>query len=144
MNDSSEKTAPKSTPIKNKKSAGARKIRVLLVEDDALVRMVGANLLSNHGCEVDIAETGEKALKLAEKNVYDLVLMDLGLPGIDGFETTKALRATKHIMPIIALTAHGDDEHRRQCTEAGMNELVSKANFTDEVETILKTWCHSA
>jgi PAS domain S-box-containing protein len=118
----------------------ANLVYVLLVEDDGLIQMVSSSVLSSHGCKVDIAATGEQALELAGKNDYDLIFMDLGLPGIDGCEAARKLRAMEISVPIAALTAHGDDEHRAECMNAGINIFINKVNFKDELPSILKEW----
>ena len=82
-------------------------------------------------CDVDSAETGEAAIELAEKNQYDLILMDIGLPGINGIEATRKIRLSekenqRDLTPIIAVTGNADQSQRALCMEAGMNNVIVK------------------
>ena len=108
---------------------------ILLVEDGEIVQMAACSLLESLNCFVDVAETGEQALKLCEKNHYDLIFMDIGLPGMDGFEATKQIRqlATKRETAIVALTAHAEDEINQQSQEAGINTICSKPLVREKI-----------
>ena len=108
---------------------GKVKHKVLMVEDLKIAQKVAKLILSNDlGCAVDIAETGAQALELANKNSYDLIFMDLGLPDIDGLTVTETIRKNDYqpTVPIIALTAHGGDDCKTRCMEVGMNDFVVK------------------
>lgn len=102
--------------------------RILLVEDDAVNREVALELLADAGLHADIAEDGEMAVAKAAANAYDLILMDMQMPGMDGLQATVAIRAmTQHReTPILAMTANAFDEDRRACAKAGMNDFVTK------------------
>ncbi|HEX6364468.1 MAG TPA: ATP-binding protein, partial [Albitalea sp.] len=105
--------------------AGAR---VLLVEDNPVNREVAIELMLSCGLAVDLATTGPLAIEKAAERDYDLVLMDVQMPGMDGLEATRHIRALpgRGQVPIVALTAHSFGEHRAACIEAGMNDYVSK------------------
>jgi signal transduction histidine kinase/CheY-like chemotaxis protein len=102
--------------------------RILLAEDNNYNQALARIILQRAGYEVDIAPDGEAAFDMAQHGRYQLVLMDVHMPKLDGFEATRALRQRPSLanLPIIALTAHGDDEFRAQAQLAGMNDYVVK------------------
>jgi signal transduction histidine kinase/CheY-like chemotaxis protein len=99
---------------------------VLLVEDNEVNREVVAEMLRRLGQNVTVAEDGERALQLLADNRFDLVFMDMQLPGIDGLEATRRFRADGGKTPVVALTAHTSREDRDRCLEAGMNSVIIK------------------
>lgn len=101
---------------------------ILLVEDDLINQEVARTLLVDAGLRVDIAGDGKQAVDKVGANNYDLVLMDLQMPVMDGLEATKLIRQmpNKKSLPILALTANIFEEYRRKCAEAGMNDFVGK------------------
>ena len=100
--------------------------RVLLVEDNPVNAMLAQVLLQREGCDVERAPSGEDALEILKRSAFDLVLMDLGLPGLDGISTTRMIRASGNKTPIIALTANAYEEDRRACLNVGMNDFLTK------------------
>jgi two-component system sensor histidine kinase/response regulator len=105
--------------------AGAR---LLLAEDNAINREVALELLHGAGLEVDTAEDGEQAVAMARGKRYDLVLMDVQMPRMDGLAAARAMRASPGLehLPILAMTANAFDDDRRACEAAGMNDFVAK------------------
>ena len=105
-------------------------LRVLLVEDNKLNQVLAKTALSNWHWEVDVAENGLIALQKLAENDFDLVLMDIQLPEMDGYEATRRIRADftgeKRFIPIIALTAHAMASEEKKCYVAGMNGYISK------------------
>jgi PAS domain S-box-containing protein len=104
--------------------------RILLVEDNSLNQMVAEKFLEVMGLEIDIAENGAEAVKkLREKN-YDLVLMDIQMPVMDGYEATRNIRnefsGTKKNIPILAMTAHAFQGEEVKCRQVGMNDYIAK------------------
>lgn len=102
--------------------------RILLVEDTRLIQTAMAYILSEHfGYFVEVASSGEEALALFPRG-YDLIIMDIGLPGIDGIETTKQFRSNhpEHVTPVVAHTTRGDHEVKINCSAAGMASFVEK------------------
>lgn len=105
--------------------------RILLVEDDPANRIVTLRTLAKSGYEVDIAEDGFQALERTSNHTYDLILMDLQMPGMTGFVVTERIRelaakAGRARVPIVALTARTVPGTRRRCLEAGMDECLIK------------------
>ena len=118
-----------------------QKSRVLIVEDHAPTSMVVKNMLNGFGCDVDIAKDGQTAIDFFKNNNYALILMDIGLPDINGYEVSKQIRIREmpfeHKVPIVALTAHLSKEERQQCLEASMNAVFTKPLFKDKIIDIL-------
>lgn len=104
--------------------------RLLLVEDHAVNAQIAKAMLATLGLQCDLAENGETALQRAGEYRYDLILMDCHLPGMDGLETTRRLRANaslaSHCSPVVALTANALSGDRERCLEAGMNDYLTK------------------
>lgn len=102
--------------------------QVLLVEDDLINQEVAKTLLTEAGLRVDVAGDGMQAVDRIKNNEYDIVLMDIQMPVLDGIEATKLIRQIpgKQSLPILALTANIFEEYRQRCTEAGMNDFVGK------------------
>jgi PAS domain S-box-containing protein len=102
-------------------------VRILLVEDNEFNRLVACNTLGRFKCQVTQAENGQVAIGLLEKNKFDLVLMDLQMPVMDGFETTRTIREKLGLeLPIIALTANAFKSELERCVKIGMNDYVTK------------------
>ncbi len=102
--------------------------KILLVEDNELNRDMLSRRLTRRGYTVVVAEDGEQALEMARSERPDLVLMDMSLPGIDGWEATRRLRADPGIagIRVIALTAHAMAGDRERALEAGCNDYDTK------------------
>lgn len=100
-------------------------------------------ILKKLGYTVAVADNGEEALTALEKNTYDLVIMDIQMPKIDGLEATKAIRKreqqTGQHLPIIAMTAHAIKGDRERCLSAGMDEYISKPIHIEELQAVLST-----
>jgi PAS domain S-box-containing protein len=102
---------------------------VLVAEDNAVNRTVAVNMLAKLGYRADVAPDGYSALEALEENVYDAVLMDCQMPGLDGYEVTRELRRREgggRHLPVIALTAHAMRSDRERCFAAGMDDYLSK------------------
>ena len=110
----------------------ARVTRVLVVDDEAPIRRALAANLKARGYEVDAAETGEQALDLAARHHPDVVLLDLGLPGIDGLEVIDGLRGWTHV-PIVVLSARGAERDKVAALDAGADDYVAKPFGMDEL-----------
>ena len=115
---------------KNLHPRSAYGLRILVAEDNLNNQHVALSLLSKQGHSVVIVENGREALKALEREAFDLILMDIQMPDMDGFEATERIRAresgTNTRIPIIAMTAHAMTGDREKCLAAGMNAYVSK------------------
>ncbi|MEM7110259.1 MAG: ATP-binding protein, partial [Bacteroidota bacterium] len=104
--------------------------KVLLVEDNDINRLYALNILKKWHCQIDQAENGYTALEKLKANDYDIILMDVQMPIMDGYEATKAIRKAfadeKSKIPIIALTANAIKGDNEKCLEMGMNDYLSK------------------
>jgi CheY-like chemotaxis protein len=117
------------------------KPRLLVAEDSPIIQKLLAHMLRHNGFDFDTATNGEEALALWARGSYDLILMDVQMPAMNGFETTRAIRSLEeehggHV-PIIALTAHAYPADREKCLGAGMDAYVAKPiNFSQLFTTI--------
>ena len=108
-----------------------RKIRILLAEDNMINQQVAMNILEKFGYRADAVADGQEAVKALEMIPYDLVLMDVQMPEMDGFEATAKIRNSNsvvinHDVPIIAMTAHAMKGDRERCFKVGMNDYLTK------------------
>ncbi|WP_174299254.1 response regulator [Caulobacter sp. S45] len=101
-------------------------LRVLLAEDNPVNALLARALLNRAGCMVDRAAAGEEAVSAALARPYDLILMDMRMPGMSGLDAARALRAAGCTTPVVALTANAFDDDRRACLEAGMDDFLTK------------------
>lgn len=117
---------------------------VLLVEDEVINQKVMIYILKKAGYKSALAVNGEKALEILEQGSYDLVLMDIQMPVMDGFTTTRRIRENevntgRHI-PIVAMTAHALKGYREKCLEAGMDDYITKPINRDAVLEKIRDW----
>jgi signal transduction histidine kinase/CheY-like chemotaxis protein/HPt (histidine-containing phosphotransfer) domain-containing protein len=119
-----------------------RDSRVLLVEDNELNREVALGLLEDAHLAIDVAENGQVAVQKVAEHTYDLVLMDMQMPVMDGIAATRAIRLKPQFqtLPIIAMTANVMDSDREQCTEAGMNDHLRKPIDPEALLAALLRW----
>ncbi|MBF0627654.1 MAG: response regulator [Magnetococcales bacterium] len=122
-----------------------RRIRgasVLLVDDIALNREIARTFLEGYGVRVTVAEDGQRAVALATGESFDLVLMDVQMPGMNGLEATRAIRRLPGCarLPILAMTAHALEEDRRACLEAGMDDHLAKPLDPEHFFAKLTQW----
>jgi signal transduction histidine kinase/CheY-like chemotaxis protein len=115
--------------------------RVLIVEDNAVNKVIAARLLEKLGCRVDVAANGRKAVEMVGLQAYDAIFMDCQMPEMDGFEATQEIRRREGSSvhrPIIAMTANAMQGDRERCLDAGMDDYISKpirkADLTEALE----------
>jgi signal transduction histidine kinase/CheY-like chemotaxis protein len=118
-------------------------LRVLLAEDNPVNALLAKSILARNGCHVDAVGNGAEAVAALEAAPYDLVLMDVHMPVLDGFDATRAIRlkgGRVAATPIIALTAAAMEEDRRACKAAGMNDFITKPLDPDMLSSVLERW----
>jgi CheY-like chemotaxis protein len=120
--------------------------RVLVVEDNIVNRKVARAVLKGFGLELEEAENGELALEALRQGRYDLVLMDMHMPVLDGLETTRRIRAAEqaeggaHRLPVIAMTANVMRDAVDSCREAGMDDFLPKPFKREQIVDMLSRW----
>jgi CheY-like chemotaxis protein len=121
-------------------------LRVLLAEDNPINALLAKSLLVRNGCHVVAVGNGAEAFAALQEAPYDLVLMDVHMPVMDGFEATRAIRALGGRFletPIIALTAAAMEEDRRACKNAGMNDFITKPLDPAMLSSVLERWTNA-
>jgi CheY-like chemotaxis protein len=113
--------------------------RVLVIEDDPVTQRVDCYFLRSLGYPFDLAVTGRHALTLIDKNQYDLVLTDLGLPDVCDLDLIKQMRSLLKNVPIIVLTAHGNNQ-MQDCLQAGANDFFVKPIEFAVLQSCLNKW----
>jgi CheY-like chemotaxis protein len=118
--------------------------KILLVEDNELNQKFAIAVIRKLGYEMDIASNGLIGVQLFKENTYDLILMDIQMPEMNGIEATQAIRqleasegSGKHV-PIIAVTAFAMEQDKRNCMEAGMDDFIAKPYKPFELEQKIK------
>ncbi|BBP45470.1 hypothetical protein THMIRHAS_08430 [Thiosulfatimonas sediminis] len=137
--DKSTHNTPKNaeTVLKNLKAR-----QILLVEDNEINQQVASELLEQVNIQVSIANNGKQALKKIHDQDYDLVLMDIQMPVMDGYQATQSIRQQAQFaeLPIIAMTANAMREDQQKCHEAGMNDFIAKPIEPNELYQKLAKW----
>ena len=121
-------------------TAAAPGKRVLLVEDNPINALLARALLTREGCAIDHAVSGEEAIAAVKVGAYDLILMDMRMPGITGVEAARTLRGLGIETPIVALTANAFEDDRHACLTAGMNDFLVKPMSPDALRAMLTRW----
>ncbi len=120
-----------------------RKLKILLAEDNMINQRVALVNLHNMGHKVDVANNGKEAVELFKKNLYDIVLMDIMMPVMDGIESTRLIKiiqddqTIKKGVPIIAMTANALKGDREKFLSQGMDAYISKPFRPDELKDVL-------
>ncbi|MFZ1992344.1 MAG: response regulator [Alphaproteobacteria bacterium] len=126
---------PQSMPVEDAASKSEeplrklRPMRILLAEDNQVNALLATALLTRNGHRVDPVSNGEEAIDAIERADYDIILMDVHMPGMDGLEATRRIRALagpRAKTPIVAVTANAMDDDRRRCLDAGMDDFITK------------------
>jgi CheY-like chemotaxis protein len=117
-------------------------LRILVAKDNSVNQVLAVRLLEKRGHSVTVAGNGKEALAALEKDTFDLVLMDVQMPEMDGFEAKAAIRekekASGHHLPVIAMTVHAMAGDRERCVEAGMDDYITKPIQPQELSELLK------
>jgi PAS domain S-box-containing protein len=125
------------------RSESLKRLSILVAEDNKVNQIVTVRMLQKMGYQVDLACDGASAISSVEANSYDIVLMDVHMPGVDGLEAARRIRrmpTAQSSVPIVALTASASDEDRSQCLAAGMNDYLSKPIEIHALRQALERW----
>ncbi len=116
--------------------------RILVVEDEPVNREITKAMLEEAGVQVDTAEDGREAVRLTGERAYDLILMDVQMPFMDGLQATRSIRGLKDYgdVPILAMTANAFAEDKTRCMAAGMDDFVAKPVIPDDMYVTLAAW----
>jgi signal transduction histidine kinase/DNA-binding response OmpR family regulator len=143
MRFNSASSARKTSESAAQAPAALRSLNVLLAEDNIVNQKLAVLLLERRGHSVTVTGNGKQALAALQKQSFDVCLMDIQMPELNGLETTKAIRAsengTSRHLPIIAMTAHAIKGDRETCLQAGMDDYISKPVRADELFQILES-----
>ena len=148
LNSDTNKAVTTSKPSEQSRSGDESEQKItasiLVVEDTPTSQMLIKTLLKNIGCEVIIAEDGVQVLEKIELQHFDLVIMDIRMPNMSGYEATKALREKGHTIPIVALTAYATSNDREKCIDAGCDDYLSKPLDQKKLGKIIRKYvtCH--
>ena len=138
VGEPAELPAPPSAEVSVQPRAGRRSLRILMAEDDVISRIVVLDMLQQLGHQADSVTNGIEALEALDRQAYDVVLMDVQMPGLDGLEVTRRIRnTTGNDVHIIALTAHALSGDRERCLAAGMNDYLSKPVRLSDLQNAL-------
>jgi two-component system, sensor histidine kinase and response regulator len=137
-----EKHSSKNETLDLGKFKNLESIKILLVDDNRINQDVVTELLGLLQVKIDLCDNGLDAIERLKKETFDLVLMDVQMPGIDGYETTRRIRKDLQLdnLPIIAITANALDGDREKCLQAGMNDYLSKPIMPKLLFETLMKW----
>lgn len=120
-------------------------LKILLVENSKTARAILTQLLENTGYSVETVSTGTEAIEALQLHVYDLLIMDVFMPEMNGYEATQKIRiiekeSNKPNIPIIAFTSSSNERDKRICLEAGMNEFIIKSENNEALLAALRRY----
>jgi len=115
---------------------------ILIVDDNPFNREMLGDILNANNCKADKANNGKEALDKIAINIYDIIIMDMLMPGLDGFETTRQIRKMGLTIPVIAHTSMSMKKDRRRCMEAGCDEFLPKPIDTNKLMALIKKLSH--
>lgn len=117
-------------------------LQILLVDDNLVNQQVAKGVLSILKHSVELAGNGREAVEMAKAKDYDLLFMDIQMPLMDGLEATRTLREEGYTTPILAMTAHNQEEEKQRCLDAGMNGYVGKPFTPEDLIQAIDSYYH--
>ena len=142
--EETEKKTAKVSPFRSMNNQGMnRGVRILLAEDNEINQKMAVKLLETLGHTVAVAGNGKEAVKIIGQQEFDLVLMDVQMPIMDGISATRKIRRLKlqaRDIPIVAMTAHAMKQDREMCLEAGMDDYISKPIDPEKLREVIAKW----
>ncbi|UAA38880.1 response regulator [Paraneptunicella aestuarii] len=115
--------------------------RILLAEDNDINQQVAIEFISDTGAYVEVVHNGQEAIDMARQHKFDLILMDIQMPVMDGLTASRGIRRFAENLPIVAMTAHAMEGDREKSLQAGMNDHITKPIDPQELYQILAKWC---
>jgi CheY-like chemotaxis protein len=113
-----------------------------VVDDNRINQIMIQKMLEKHNIPVRIAENGKEALRVLEDKAFDLIFMDIQMPGMDGYETAQAIRSRiSGEVPIVAVTAYAGESEQRRCYESGMNGIIIKPFTLEKILIKMNEHC---
>jgi len=138
------KSAVEAEPVKPKLSpdfAAEHPMRILVAEDNLINQKLALKILGKLSYDADLAENGLEVIEMITMKQYDLILMDVQMPEMDGLEATRIIRKWMEVQPvIIAMTANAMQEDKEECEKAGMNDFLSKPVKPEDLVKMLEKW----
>eukprot|EP01118_Nematostelium_gracile_P020472 TRINITY_DN9934_c0_g3_i1.p1 TRINITY_DN9934_c0_g3~~TRINITY_DN9934_c0_g3_i1.p1 ORF type:complete len:872 (-),score=180.56 TRINITY_DN9934_c0_g3_i1:23-2638(-) len=128
--------------IEEKKPAVQQSLRVLVVDDNPVNQTMLVRMLSKMGISSSIAGDGQKAVEAAQETDYDIILMDIQMPVMDGIQATRTIRQLGMNLPVVAVSASNPDQEMPRCIDAGMNDFLWKPVKADNLNKMLKKYCN--
>jgi signal transduction histidine kinase/ActR/RegA family two-component response regulator len=137
-----DRTPPVRQPVDESSRQRLDGLSILLAEDNDVNQLVATSMLKSLGAEVSVAASGLEVQALLRDRRFDVVLMDMQMPDMDGLQATSWIRAQPHLsqLPVIALTANAHDEDRERCLAAGMDDFIPKPVTTERLGRVLSRW----
>ena len=141
-------SSPTTKNVSEKTRENLRGKHILLVEDNKINQMVAQEILQQMGISVSIASNGEQAVQMAEQGGYDVILMDIQMPGMDGYQASALIRQYTRLhnirLPIIAMAAYALDGDSQKALDSGLNDYVSKPVNVAQLADVLMRWVDNA
>ena len=145
MSGLSEKKGNAGYPVSGAapEGTGNKPLSILLAEDDDIGRLYLTTLLKRQNWYVDEASDGLEALELFKRNSYQIVLMDVSMPGVDGIQASRQIREINSDIPILVITAHGEGELQEDFQEAGISDVLRKPIYDEFLLNKIQSLCLS-
>ena len=141
---SPQREALQEQPLLREPARAEPELRILVAEDNPVNQKYLSRLLQRMGCRYDVVGNGNDAVRRLETGEFDLVLMDVMMPEMDGYEATRAIRNIPRYatLPIVALTAKAMKDDRARCIESGSSDYITKPVDAERLLSVLRVWLY--